>query len=89
VTTAFVLSGGACLGAAQAGMLEALYERGVSPDLFIGTSVGAMNAAFAASRPATNSSLRAARLKIVVFPVESGSRRPVWNVSGRSASPCR
>jgi NTE family protein len=53
MTTAFVLSGGACLGAAQAGMLEALYEREVHPDLLIGTSVGAMNAAFAASRPAS------------------------------------
>jgi NTE family protein len=34
-------------------MLEALYERGVYPDLLIGTSVGAMNAAFVASRPAS------------------------------------
>ncbi len=31
--TAFVLSGGASLGAIQAGMLRALYERGVRPDL--------------------------------------------------------
>jgi NTE family protein len=52
-TTAFVLSGGASLGAVQAGMLRALYERGVAPDLIVGTSVGALNAAFIASRPAT------------------------------------
>jgi NTE family protein len=51
--TAFVLSGGASLGAVQVGMLQALYERGVSADLLIGTSVGALNAAFIASRPQT------------------------------------
>jgi NTE family protein len=51
--TAFVLSGGASLGAVQAGMLRALYERGVAPDLIVGTSVGALNGAFIASRPAT------------------------------------
>ena len=49
--TAFVLSGGASLGALQVGMLRALYERGVVPDLLVGTSAGALNAAFVASRP--------------------------------------
>jgi NTE family protein len=50
--TAFVLSGGgASLGALQVGMLEALYERGIRPDLLVATSVGALNAAFVASRP--------------------------------------
>jgi NTE family protein len=49
--TAFVLSGGAALGAIQAGMLRALYEREIRPDLVVGTSVGAINAAFTASRP--------------------------------------
>src|SRR6266542_4179194 len=51
--TAFVLAGGAALGAMQAGMMHALYERGIAPDLLIGTSAGALNAAFPASRPAT------------------------------------
>src|SRR5215470_9598226 len=51
--TAFVLAGGAALGAMQAGMVHALYERGIAPDLLIGTSAGALNAAFFASRPAT------------------------------------
>ena len=32
-------------------MLEALYERGITPDFLVGTSVGALNAAFVASRP--------------------------------------
>ena len=48
---AFVLSGGGSLGAAQAGMLQALYEQGIRPDLLVGTSAGAINAAFIASRP--------------------------------------
>jgi NTE family protein len=51
--TAFVLSGGASLAALQAGMLQALYERGIQPDLLVGTSAGALNAAFIASRPQT------------------------------------
>ena len=51
--TAFVLAGGAALGAMQAGMIHALYERGIAPDLLIGASAGALNAAFLASRPAT------------------------------------
>jgi NTE family protein len=48
---AFVLSGGANLGAIQAGMVRALYERGIGPDVLVGTSVGALNAAFLAERP--------------------------------------
>ncbi len=51
--TAFVLSGGASLGALQVGMLRALYERGIAPDLLVGASAGALNAAFVASRPQT------------------------------------
>jgi NTE family protein len=50
---AFVLSGGASLGATQVGMVRALYERGVVPDVIVGTSAGALNGAFLASRPPT------------------------------------
>ena len=57
--TAFVLSGGASLAAAQAGMLQALYEAGIAPDLLVGTSTGALNAAFIASRPQTTATARA------------------------------
>src|SRR5437764_852284 len=52
---AFVLSGGASLGAIQVGMLMALYERGLAPDFIVGTSAGAFNAAYMASRPQTRS----------------------------------
>ncbi len=51
MTTAFVLSGGGSLGAVQVGMLLALAERDITPDLLIGTSVGAINAAWVAGRP--------------------------------------
>jgi NTE family protein len=47
---AFVLSGGASLGAVQVGMLEALFERGIAPDMIFGSSAGAINGAFIASR---------------------------------------
>ncbi|MCA1783264.1 MAG: patatin-like phospholipase family protein [Intrasporangiaceae bacterium] len=48
---AFVLSGGASLGAAQVGMLRALREAAIEPDLLVGTSVGALNAAVCAADP--------------------------------------
>lgn len=47
-STAFVLSGGGSLGAVQVGMLQALAARGVEPDLLVGTSAGALNAAYVA-----------------------------------------
>ena len=51
MTTAFVLSGGGSLGAVQVGMLAALAERGeLHPDLLVGASAGALNAAFVATR---------------------------------------
>ncbi len=48
---AFALSGGGNLGPMQAGTVVALMEAGIHPDLLVGTSVGALNAAFLASRP--------------------------------------
>jgi len=48
---AFVLSGGANLGAEQAGMLEALLGAGIVPDVLVGTSIGSANAAFLAADP--------------------------------------
>jgi NTE family protein len=48
---AFVLGGGGQLGAHEAGMLRALLERGVTPDVVVGTSVGAINGASVATEP--------------------------------------
>ena len=53
-----MLTGGGSLGAVHVGMLEALYERGIAPDLIVGTSVGAINGAFIASRPQTPETAR-------------------------------
>ncbi len=48
MTVAFVLAGGGSLAAVQVGMMQALGERGVRPDLLVGTSAGALNAAYVA-----------------------------------------
>lgn len=74
--TACVLSGGGSLGAVQVGMLKALQERGIVADLLVGTSAGALNAAFLASHGVSEKSLvgladswRSAR-RTHLFPVD-------------------
>jgi NTE family protein len=57
MTTAFVLSGGGSLGAVQVGMMRTLADRGVRPDLLVGASAGALNAAFIAGRGFTPDAL--------------------------------
>lgn len=49
--TAFVLAGGGSLGAVQVGMLMALSRQRIVPDLLVGASVGAINAAYFAAHP--------------------------------------
>jgi NTE family protein len=49
--TAFVLSGGGNQGVAQVGMLRALLERGIRPDVVVGTSIGALNGSVVATAP--------------------------------------
>lgn len=49
----FVLSGGAARGAVQVGMMDVLLEHGIVPHALVGTSVGALNAAFMGHRPDT------------------------------------
>ncbi len=51
MTTAFVLGGGGVLGAVEVGMLKALLEREIVPDLVLGTSIGALNGAMVARDP--------------------------------------
>jgi len=53
--TAFVLGGGGVLGANEVGMLRALLEAGIVPDMILGTSIGAVNGAVLASDPSTAS----------------------------------
>ena len=59
---AFVLGGGGVLGAGEVGMLRALLEAGITPDLVLGTSVGALNGAFLAADPTVESTIRLAEL---------------------------
>lgn len=49
-----MLGGGGNLGAMQVGMLQALLERGVVPDLVVGCSAGAINGAAVAADPTMN-----------------------------------
>jgi len=48
---AFVLSGGGNRGALEVGALQALFEHGIRPQMLVGTSAGAMNAAYVATNP--------------------------------------
>ncbi|GLC90735.1 hypothetical patatin-like protein [Cupriavidus sp. TA19] len=49
--TAFVFAGGGSLGAIQVGMLRELVAWGVTPDIVIGASAGAINGAYFACNP--------------------------------------
>src|SRR6476659_2760336 len=87
--TAFVLSGGGNQGVSQVGMLRALLEREIVPDIVIGTSAGALNGAAIAYAPnltgvaqlaAVWEQLRAEH----VFP--GGKIHRAWNVVRRGTS---
>lgn len=49
--TAFVFAGGGSLGAVQVGMLRELVAHGLQPDFVVGSSAGAINAAYFAGAP--------------------------------------
>jgi NTE family protein len=49
--TALVFAGGGSFGAIQVGMLHSLAARGISADMVVGSSVGALNGAFFAGDP--------------------------------------
>jgi len=74
---AFVLSGGANLGAVQAGMLEALFEAGAAPEIIVGTSIGAANAAFIAGDPTLKGARALSEIWRDVRPREIFPIRPV------------
>jgi NTE family protein len=77
---AFVLWGGASLGAAQVGTLRALYERGLAPGLIVGRSVGAVNWGFIASRPPIPET--ADVLAEIWRSVRGGHVFPLWPLRG-------
>jgi NADPH-dependent 2,4-dienoyl-CoA reductase/sulfur reductase-like enzyme/predicted acylesterase/phospholipase RssA len=49
--TVLILQGGGALGAFECGVVKALEERNIHPDLIAGVSIGAINAAIIASNP--------------------------------------
>lgn len=85
--TAFVLSGGGNQAVAQVGMLQALIERAIVPDVVIGTSAGAINGAAVAADPTLEGLERLAEVwrglhGDDVFP--GGRLSRAWNVLRRS-----
>ena len=56
--TAFVFAGGGSFGAIQVGMMHSLAAHGISPDMVVGSSVGALNGAFYAGDPTLNGVLQ-------------------------------
>ncbi len=58
MTVAFVLAGGGSLAATHVGMLRALTESGIVPDLVVGTSAGAINAFRFATDPTEDGLVR-------------------------------
>jgi NTE family protein len=84
--TAFVLSGGGNQGVSQVGMLRALVERGIVPDVVIGTSAGALNGAAFATAPTAEKVDHLERVWLGlkgehVFP--GGALKRVWNILRR------
>jgi len=59
---AFVLGGGGILGAHEVGMLRALAESSIEPDVILGTSIGAFNGAMFAADPTVEGVRRIGRL---------------------------
>jgi NTE family protein len=60
--TAFVFAGGGSFGAIQVGMLQSLAAHGVSADMVVGSSVGALNGAFYAGDPTVKGMERLAEI---------------------------
>jgi NTE family protein len=57
-----VLSGGGNYGALQAGAVEALLAHGIEPDMLVGVSAGALNAAWLAAHPTHAGARRLAQI---------------------------
>jgi len=89
VATAFVLAGGGSLGAVEVGMLRVLVEAGITADLVVGASVGAINGVHFAALPDADGVARLGDIwrrigRSDVFPV--GVARSVRALLGGSHS---
>ena len=86
IRRAFVFSGGANMGCMQVGMLLALFEHNITPDLVVGTSVGALNSAAVATNPTIEGVSDLAHLwrsltSADIFP--GGNLSRAWNIAKR------
>lgn len=77
VTTGFVLGGAGNMGAIQLGMLRALLERDLVPDLVVGCSVGALNGGAIASGPGLEALARLEALWLDVSAKDVWPARPL------------
>ncbi|MBI4420931.1 MAG: patatin-like phospholipase family protein, partial [Gemmatimonadetes bacterium] len=77
--TAFVFAGGGSLGAIEVGMLRALAAAGVVADFVVGSSVGAINAAYYATDPTADG---VARLERIWRRVRSRDVFPISAIAG-------
>jgi NTE family protein len=85
--TGFAFAGGAMLGSIQVGMLRALFDAGIWPDVITATSSGALNGAMVASDPSADSVGRLANLWLTsrrsqILPIRP--RELVRGLRGRS-----
>lgn len=90
MSTAFVLSGGGSLGAVQVGMLQALTDRRIVPDVLVGTSAGALNATYVAGWGTGAQSLAGLAAnwlsvhRTAIFPVEPAQQ--ILALAGRRSA---
>ncbi|MCA0329459.1 MAG: patatin-like phospholipase family protein [Actinobacteria bacterium] len=80
--TVLVLSGGAALGAAQAGMVRVLLDAGIVPDAVVGVSAGAINGAHVAFHPTPEAGEQLEDLwrSLSTYGVIGGRGSWAWNV---------
>lgn len=74
-TVVLALAGGNALGAYQAGVYQALHDRGIRPDWVVGTSIGAINGAIIAGNRDED---RIDRLTQLWHPARDRNGWPMW-----------
>ena len=72
---AFVFPSGGSSGAAQVGILAALLEAGITPDMLVGSSVGALNAAYMSAAPHERAAAVGAEHVGAAQPMPDGLKR--------------
>lgn len=81
---AWALSGGGNRGPIQVGAMRALFERGIKPDILIGTSAGALNTAFIATDPTPETNERLVQMWLHTKPSDIFPK-PKWYMLLRAA----